>query len=1793
MTKTVATQLKAISFERDIERLTESFTGREWIFEEIDRWLQQDNERFFILTGEPGVGKSAIAAQITQTRKDIAAYHFCITRQISTVEPNNVLLSLAAQLVKYFPDYGEALINTVKPLFLKVNVEINIKNIRDSVVQGVVIENLHIHYPNEALDIVLRRALGALPNPPKEPVSILIDSLDEAVTYSNENNLVTLLSNVDDLPSWVRFILTSRPDKQRVLSYFETLKPYYYHLNELSEKNKKDIHQYVDGRVLSEPIQVQIQRFQVQSKALINQITELSKGNFLYTKVLLDDIELGGQPIDNLAALPKSLNGLYHNFLLRLKGEWEGKYQHIFGILTVTKAPVTEKELANLLSEQLKETELGQRLRVVEQFLDVVQNDYAENTYTLFHQSLQDYLIDKEKSGVFHCSPKDGHRQIIEYCWQYHPRDWRECDRYGLRYLAIHLLDIAALEKPPIKARKYIERLHELLATEVDGRNAWFDAKDRIRETAGFLADVNLAWSQAEEAYDREPAKSIGLQCRYALMTSSLNKLAENLSVELLAAAVRADEWTFEQAFFYAMQMQPRQRAETLVKLLEVLPERLRLQVIQAVLQAAESIRDEKYLVETLSNLVPQLSANNLPETWKVLRTIKDEKLLAQALTVLLPKLTPDWLTEALKAAIALDYYRVETLEQMAPYLKTANLLPTALKAIEEVQDGEARDKALKVLVPHLYSDLQKPALEIALKTWYFNQNVKYASKALKELAPQLPSKLLSQALESARNLSSREVYNQANPEFLKRLEVKVGGRSLDDPHPDAYVEVLEVLAPFLTSDLYKAVLKTVINSLWGKKLAQALVALVPYLPDALEPALKTIYSLQDYNPEEEAITRADYLVRLACNLPNELASHQPALLKEALEATLKICPPDIFCLLELLPYLPEASHHALESIQSLDDDVITFSFILSSLIPYVTPEQLPVVLNIINSLVVHKNIYLFLLSELVSHHPTILSLALELVLKLKNESRTESLKKLFSKLSPEHLHCILTAAHELSGERLRSDDCADILVAFAPHLTETLLPEAVEVALNIQKFEHRDRALVALVTHQPILFPSALLVAEFKRGFVISELQMERDLQNSYFLAVAVSQKIEGHTEQVEALLALIPHFPEALGLALKRLLDSGRGDAFLAHALVQLAPHLDAIPHLTTESIAQALNVARKITDNDERLQALKEIVKHLNTNLLSEALDVALAIEEEKYYAQVLIALVSRLAVDNLLSKVLKVSLLMKADSDRAALLTALAPYLPSSVTHALEATSIIGDKYHCTQVLTALSKNSCEIASQAIEMALSIDEDFYRARALTSLIPILPENLLDKVQNFASSLKQYENYDATLTELALRRPETVNYALNAILSQRGWPYHLENFTQLVPYLSENLIHKVLLAIEKVDDAPRRVEVIKVLLAYAKVTVPKVLESALEAASSQSLDDFKRAEILMKIAPYLDVTHLQKALEIVQSIGLELYQAFALRALAPQLIQSANELVQALKVAEAFKHHSAPFGRDLYYAYVMSALKPELTENLMIPIPQILGSSWFWAFMRRDCIQFLNELLPDMTVEQRLALLEAVESLNNQPEEIYSPRCLEYALPILISNLPQEHLSQALAAVKSIRYISDKIESLTTLAPRLSNDLLYEALEIVQSQFARAQDYEYVKVINVLAPYLKTPDLLNKALENISSFNYENNFYRAEALAALVSTKPEVSSKAVEIILSLDKNRAEILEKLSPYLAQVPDSYSLWKTALHSLSQSPRPDFLQDLAALVPFFSALVEQPVTDSVARSITDVARWWS
>lgn len=48
-----------------IAERTRDFTGREWIFAEIDRWLADpDAPRYSIITGEPGIGKTMFGISV-------------------------------------------------------------------------------------------------------------------------------------------------------------------------------------------------------------------------------------------------------------------------------------------------------------------------------------------------------------------------------------------------------------------------------------------------------------------------------------------------------------------------------------------------------------------------------------------------------------------------------------------------------------------------------------------------------------------------------------------------------------------------------------------------------------------------------------------------------------------------------------------------------------------------------------------------------------------------------------------------------------------------------------------------------------------------------------------------------------------------------------------------------------------------------------------------------------------------------------------------------------------------------------------------------------------------------------------------------------------------------------------------------------------------------------------------------------------------------------------------------------------------------------------------------------------------------------------------------------------------------------------------------------------------------------------------------------------------------------------------------------------------------------------------
>jgi hypothetical protein len=422
----LSTQLRAIA-PPSLHQLTGGFAGRSHILNQIDHWIQQNDQRFFVLMGEPGVGKSAIAAHLIQTRTDIVARHFCELGVEQTVQPIRVLRSLAAQLDQAFPYYGDALLNTIKST-LSAEVKIEIDKIEDligkakSKVKRVEINHLKTSDIVNEFDILLRAPLAALPqfykdqgkNPPELAI-IVIDGLDVAVTMKSgvqeDEDLATLfaaLAEDESLPSWIRFIFTTRPDR-RVLREFEPLKPYL--LNEQSPENLADIRQYVTQRIGAIALHQQGAATSKEAQAWVEQLTARSQGNFRFIKSMLDDLEAGRCSLNDLPAIPEDLAKYYaDDFNQRFpKQEWGDRHQQILKVLAEANDPLSEEQLAILT--EIAPRQLRQDLWVLRQYLDVhwvafcrIEDvdrkvDHYE-TFTIFHNSLKAYLTKNFSAAV-------------------------------------------------------------------------------------------------------------------------------------------------------------------------------------------------------------------------------------------------------------------------------------------------------------------------------------------------------------------------------------------------------------------------------------------------------------------------------------------------------------------------------------------------------------------------------------------------------------------------------------------------------------------------------------------------------------------------------------------------------------------------------------------------------------------------------------------------------------------------------------------------------------------------------------------------------------------------------------------------------------------------------------------------------------------------------------------------------------------------------------------------------------------------------------------------------------------------------------------------------------------------------------------------------------------------------------------------------------------------------------------------------------------------------------------------
>jgi hypothetical protein len=352
--------LRPLNFDRDIGKHIAHFQGRRWLFDDIQNWLYREPEsRVFWLTGRPGVGKTAIAARLCHTKREVLAYHLCKATDDEKRDPSRAVLSIAYQISQHLPQYERALQN------LDLEEDFREQNAQ-TIFEKLVAQPLR--------DVARTEGPGV----------VIIDAIDEA-TRDGRNEIAALVADAwEDAPPWLRLIITSRPDEPEVVAALSRLRP--HHLNAHGEQNKKDLSEYLESG---------LKRLSIAADpGTVHEILDRSEGLFLYVQVVLDELALGNLSIDRVEEFPVGLGGHYRRFFERQfpkQGEYERRIRPMLEIICAQREPLPVSLLKRALHSP---ADLPSRLNKLGSLFPRTPEHGALETQTVtpFHKSVRDWL---------------------------------------------------------------------------------------------------------------------------------------------------------------------------------------------------------------------------------------------------------------------------------------------------------------------------------------------------------------------------------------------------------------------------------------------------------------------------------------------------------------------------------------------------------------------------------------------------------------------------------------------------------------------------------------------------------------------------------------------------------------------------------------------------------------------------------------------------------------------------------------------------------------------------------------------------------------------------------------------------------------------------------------------------------------------------------------------------------------------------------------------------------------------------------------------------------------------------------------------------------------------------------------------------------------------------------------------------------------------------------------------------------------------------------------------------------
>ena len=397
--------LPYLNSEKEYRLLSKEFYGRKWLEERIENWQDCQTSKAFIIYGRPGSGKSAFSVNYSHYNADVFGCFLCEWNREQSINPNKLIRTMAFRLASKLPDYRSLLIQQL------IQDDIRLNEMSDDAL----------------FDYLLSYPLNHLVDGNRETGIIVVDGLDEA-EKNGDNSLASVFARcVDRLPRWIRFVFTSRPERN-VSAYFHGIES--IDLVADMPQGYNDIMAFLLNAVSEELCDVP------NKLEIIKRICSLSEGVFLYAEMMIDDIKSGSIDIRDIDGFPKGMNSFYRVSMER-KFKTPQDFLQVRNFLEVLT-------VANTIPEKILTDVCGYSQYSYLSLLDKMgswvsrQTEFGYHTLGFSHKSLTDWFNNYEQSGDFFVDNKVGALSLARFCREKIRSSKRYSDKLD-EYIRLHI----------------------------------------------------------------------------------------------------------------------------------------------------------------------------------------------------------------------------------------------------------------------------------------------------------------------------------------------------------------------------------------------------------------------------------------------------------------------------------------------------------------------------------------------------------------------------------------------------------------------------------------------------------------------------------------------------------------------------------------------------------------------------------------------------------------------------------------------------------------------------------------------------------------------------------------------------------------------------------------------------------------------------------------------------------------------------------------------------------------------------------------------------------------------------------------------------------------------------------------------------------------------------------------------------------------------------------------------------------------------------------------------------------